>query len=45
METKRGNSNAVRLSTMSDPSTPVRLAPAADGGPVGPVMVIGGAED
>src|SRR6266852_8716841 len=30
---------------MSDPSTPVRLAPTADGGPVGPVMVIGGAED
>src|SRR5713101_589530 len=30
---------------MSDPSSPVRLAPAADGGPVGPVMVIGGAED
>src|SRR5690242_11986996 len=30
---------------MSDASTPVRLAPTADGGPVGPVMVIGGAED
>lgn len=30
---------------MADPSTPLRLAPTTDGGPVGPVMVIGGAED
>jgi cyanophycinase len=30
---------------MSDASAPLRLAPATDGGPVGPVMVIGGAED
>src|ERR671924_374482 len=30
---------------MPDPSTPLRLAPTTDGGPVGPVMVIGGAED
>src|ERR1700716_2289826 len=30
---------------MSDDSNPVRLAPTTDGGPVGPVMVIGGAED
>src|SRR3984893_8657481 len=30
---------------MSDDSTPVRLASTRDGGPVGPVMVIGGAED
>src|SRR6202165_4944363 len=30
---------------MSDDSTPVRLASTPDGGPVGPVMVIGGAED
>src|SRR6202158_6405745 len=30
---------------MSDDSTPVRLAPPRDGGRVGPVMVIGGAED
>jgi cyanophycinase len=30
---------------MSDASTPLRLAPTTDGGPVGPVMVIGGAED
>jgi cyanophycinase len=30
---------------MSDDSNPVRLAPTSDGGPVGPVMVIGGAED
>src|SRR5437899_5679596 len=30
---------------MTDASTPLRLAPATDGGPVGPVMVIGGAED
>jgi cyanophycinase len=30
---------------MPDPSAPLRLAPTADGGPVGPVMVIGGAED
>src|SRR6266550_6679938 len=30
---------------MPDASTPVRLAPTTDGGPVGPVMVIGGAED
>ena len=30
---------------MSDDATPVRLAPTTDGGPVGPVMVIGGAED
>src|SRR5437762_12478046 len=30
---------------MTDASTPLRLAPTTDGGPVGPVMVIGGAED
>src|SRR5713226_7974667 len=30
---------------MRDASTPFRLAPTTDGGPVGPVMVIGGAED
>ena len=30
---------------MSDASAPQRLAPTTDGGPVGPVMVIGGAED
>ena len=30
---------------MTDASTPQRLAPTTDGGPVGPVMVIGGAED
>lgn len=30
---------------MTDPSAPLRLAPTSDGGPVGPVMVIGGAED
>src|ERR1700716_2701567 len=30
---------------MSDDSNPVRLAPTTDGGPVGSVMVIGGAED
>lgn len=30
---------------MTDAATPLRLAPTADGGPVGPVMVIGGAED
>src|SRR5438034_8875053 len=30
---------------MTDASAPLRLAPATDGGPVGPVMVIGGAED
>jgi cyanophycinase len=30
---------------MSDASAPLRLAPTTDGGPVGPVMVIGGAED
>src|SRR5438105_1908420 len=30
---------------MSDASAPQRLAPTADGGPGGPVMVIGGAED
>lgn len=30
---------------MPDASTPLRLAPTTDGGPVGPVMVIGGAED
>src|SRR3977135_4001536 len=30
---------------MTDPSAPQRLAPTTDGGPVGPVMVIGGAED
>src|SRR6202158_376047 len=30
---------------MSDDSTPVRLASPRDSGPVGPVMVIGGAED
>ena len=30
---------------MPDAATPLRLAPTADGGPVGPVMVIGGAED
>src|ERR1700682_2351370 len=30
---------------MSDPSTPVRLAPTVDGGPGGPVMGIGGADD
>jgi len=30
---------------MRDASTPLRLAPTTDGGPVGPVMVIGGAED
>jgi len=30
---------------MTDASAPLRLAPASDGGPVGPVMVIGGAED
>src|SRR5207302_1503836 len=29
----------------TDLSAPERLAPATDGGPVGPVMVIGGAED
>ena len=30
---------------MTDASFPQRLAPTTDGGPVGPVMVIGGAED
>jgi cyanophycinase len=30
---------------MTEPSAPERLAPTTDGGPVGPVMVIGGAED
>ncbi|HEY9287066.1 MAG TPA: cyanophycinase [Candidatus Dormibacteraeota bacterium] len=30
---------------MTDAASPIRLAPTADGGPVGPVMVIGGAED
>src|SRR6202043_28318 len=30
---------------MTDASTPLRLAPTTQGGPVGPVMVIGGAED
>ena len=30
---------------MTDASDPLRLAPATNGGPVGPVMVIGGAED
>lgn len=30
---------------MTDASSPQRLAPTTDGGPVGPVMVIGGAED
>ncbi|HEV3461818.1 MAG TPA: cyanophycinase [Candidatus Dormibacteraeota bacterium] len=30
---------------MIDASAPQRLAPTTDGGPVGPVMVIGGAED
>src|SRR5919109_2252889 len=30
---------------MTDTSSPLRLAPTTDGGPVGPVMVIGGAED
>src|SRR2546428_12061047 len=30
---------------MTDGSAPQRLAPTTDGGPVGPVMVIGGAED
>src|SRR6266513_3509647 len=30
---------------MTDASAPLRLAPTTDGGPVGPVMVIGGAED
>jgi cyanophycinase len=30
---------------MADASTPLRLAPTTDGGPVGPVVVIGGAED
>src|SRR5712691_5938946 len=30
---------------MADTSAPQRLAPTTDGGPVGPVMVIGGAED
>src|SRR5260370_23586933 len=30
---------------MTDASEPLRLAPTTDGGPVGPVMVIGGAED
>src|ERR1700724_3710930 len=30
---------------MTDASTPERLPPTTDGGPVGPVMVIGGAED
>ena len=30
---------------MSDPSAPLRLAPATDGGPAGAVMAIGGAED
>src|ERR1700674_4351510 len=30
---------------MTDASAPQRLAPTTDGGPVGPVMVIGGAED
>src|SRR5260370_26284648 len=29
----------------TDPAAPQRLAPTTDGGPVGPVMVIGGAED
>src|SRR6267143_5757315 len=29
----------------TDRSAPERLAPTTDGGPVGPVMVIGGAED
>src|SRR5579864_949733 len=28
-----------------DTANPLRLAPTTDGGPVGPVMVIGGAED
>src|SRR5207249_11296171 len=30
---------------MTDASAPQRLAPTTDGGPVGAVMVIGGAED
>jgi cyanophycinase len=30
---------------MTDPAAPLRLAPTTDGGPAGPVMVIGGAED
>ena len=30
---------------VTDASKPLRLAPATDGGPPGPVMVIGGAED
>src|SRR2546428_3194403 len=30
---------------MTDASAPQRLAPTTDGGPVGPVMVMGGAED
>ncbi len=30
---------------MTDAEPPLRLAPTTDGGPVGPVMVIGGAED
>src|SRR5947209_18867199 len=30
---------------MTDAASPVRLAPTTDGGPVGAVMVIGGAED
>src|SRR5947199_4674304 len=30
---------------MADPAAPLRLAPTTDGGPAGPVMVIGGAED
>src|SRR5207244_2716013 len=30
---------------MTDASTPLRLAPTTDGGPVGPVMVMGEAED
>jgi len=30
---------------MTDASAPQRLAPTTDGGAVGPVMVIGGAED
>jgi cyanophycinase len=39
------DASAPQRLTPTDPSAPERLAPASDGGPVGPVMVIGGAED
>src|SRR5439155_13049637 len=46
---KKSNSSSIRAPVrcrdMTDASAPQRLAPTTDGGPVGPVMVIGGAED